>query len=328
MPLYRIGANTYAVQRFFGSVSTGAVNTAGFNDNSFYTAPLTTAPQRWAMPWVMSTQLTEPLHDLSYTDTVGITDSVTKELTKGFADNVGITEAKTFARTVARTDTIGVLDPVAKDLNKAVVDTIGITKVTLQEVGALQEVSNSVGLTDVVTRDLNKGFANNVGLLDPVAKDRNEAYVDGLGITDPVAKALTKAFVDNVGITETTARARGKASPAVDVLGITDSVVKDLTKGFTNNVGVTDPIAKARTKEFADSVGIRREVLVAEVDALQIQGDVTHRCRYYGTQQGESSSTVSASPSPYQVVRGLRTAFTENISIIDADRSQLPRHRR
>lgn len=190
-------------------------------------------------------------YNIDVTDSVGITDTLAKSITKGSTDNVGITDtlAKSFSK--GKSDNVGVTDTFSKSFSKTFSDTIS--------------------LGDTFGKSFAKEFADFLTNTDSVvmSKVKLVSPVDPLDITDIYAKTVGKSKTETAGVTDSVAVSQNEGKE--DSMGVTDSFVMQRIRQIpglaADAVSVTYTFAKTLVKGFADAVGI--------TDLLSITGGST-----------------------------------------------------
>ncbi len=117
--------------------------------------------------------------NVSNTDALGMTDVVSKNITKIMADVLGLIDSMSVARSKDLTDLVGLVDSRNLTRSKGLSDLIGLSDAVTRNVGFAQNLADLLGLTDSATRN-----ANTI-----------RSRVDQLGLTDSVTKGIVELLI-------------------------------------------------------------------------------------------------------------------------------------
>ncbi len=117
--------------------------------------------------------------NVSNTDALGMTDVVSKNITKIMADVLGLIDSMSVARSKDLTDLVGLVDSRNLTRSKGLSDLIGLSDAVTRNVGFAQNLADLLGLTDSATRN-----ANTV-----------RSRIDQLGLTDSVTKGIVELLI-------------------------------------------------------------------------------------------------------------------------------------
>lgn len=247
------------------------------------------------------------------TDDSGLTDTSTSSVGRGLGDPMdssGLTDIQIVS--VGRglsdpLDSAGLADTNRFDQGKATIDNSGLTDSVVIVHGIFIAQTDSTGLTDTATEQLNAGGSSftagetaSAGLTDTTAFDQSKPTTDSAGLTDSatLAGAYNRVTVDDSGLTDTSVISKGANSVSVDSSGLTDSALLSsaFSRAITDPSGLTDPVVfvVGRGASQTDVVGLTDSVVFVMSRAITIMdiagmtettvivdsGSVTYRVKF------------------------------------------------
>jgi hypothetical protein len=216
-----------------GEIDTDSSGGTGLWYKSGDNIPCTSQTFAWIADYIISlygTGASVTAWAKSLSDTVAISDSISKGIGVAKADSVAI--ADSFARVVefnrSLSDTVAIADVISKAIEVPLADAVAITEAALvKDIG--KPLSDQVAITDVFTRVVSflRLFSDTVTIADSITKAVSKSLSDTLSITDALAKDMSIALDDQVAITDAISKAFG--------LTLTDSVaIADLIRVIRN----------------------------------------------------------------------------------------------
>jgi hypothetical protein len=222
--------------------------------------------------------------DRAITDLVGVADAIAAQVTRDYTDPVGVTDsaAPVAAYVRAVTDTTGIVDSVTVDLTASgavsTTDQVGITDSAATAFDTSRAVTDPVGVTDSVTAALFTAVSVSdlVGIVDSVTVTKDRQVSDIVGVTDTVALTATRSQTDPVSILDSVTAELFTAAAANDLVGISDTaaVVADYTRTVTDLVGVADTTTLDTSRAVADLVGVTDTVAAQIILTVTISDTV------------------------------------------------------
>jgi hypothetical protein len=213
---------------------------------------------------------TANLLSLELTDSVGISDALTKGAGKGLADGVSVSDgvAKSTARPVD--DSVAIADTVAKAPGKRLADQVGVADVLAK--GTAKAAADEVPIADQVVKQSAKGLADQVEISDTFSKKIGRQLADAFGIADALVRRVGKAAADVVGISDLLESKLFKRSPDVE-LPTTASLVGAHARltllDATVGVAVIGTASSVAVEPYAATVELVASATAADVDPLQ-----------------------------------------------------------
>ena len=203
-------------------------------------------------------------------DDLGITDDLSRGFNRLITDDLGITDdmLRAWAAQKIIADDLGITDSTAKDITKPLVDGIGITDFKTDGVG--KNVADDIGITDDMLRvwEILRVISDTLGLTDLISTGEINNYItniaDSIGITDDIntVMAFIRSVSDSVGISDSLSRGFGRS--VTETIGITDTQTKDIQKSIAEDLALTDAISRifAKLLTINDDIGMSDSVSV------------------------------------------------------------------
>ena len=177
----------------------------------------------------------------SLSDTVAIADSIKKGIGVKRADNVAL--ADSFGRQVdfvrTPTDTVAIADVISKAIEIPLGDAVAITEAAL-------------------VKDIGKGLADQVVITDSFTRVVNflRDLSDTVDITDSVSKAVSIPLSDVVAIADAISKEPGLV--LADQVTIADAISKQFGLTLADSVAIADVIIKLRNMVSVRTLGFGR----------------------------------------------------------------------
>lgn len=167
-----------------------------------------------AMGAIVIRAATGTLFTLELTDSVAISDSISKGVGKAQADAVGISDtiAKLTSRPLA--DSVAIADAIAKKPGKAIADQVDIADQVTKATG--KAAADSVPISDALGKQVGKQLADSVPISDSIAKRVGRTLTDAVAIADAIARRVGKAIADALGISDLLEPKVPKAPTSID----------------------------------------------------------------------------------------------------------------
>lgn len=215
----------------------------------------------------------------TYVDGVNLTDSVAsvKSTDVSFTDSVGVTDSRTVAIDVSATDSLGVTDTQVHDVTLSRSDDANISDTyAVTGTGSLS-ASDNIGVTDSfqLVSDTVVTFTDNVTITDSVGLDRVAFATDSVGVTDSRALDVTLSRADSVGLTDSlTSEISGGTSYGEDV-NVTDSSATTVTADRFSSLGLTDSVTTqlGLATSASDTVDVTDAATTHRLSQLSLESD-------------------------------------------------------
>lgn len=216
----------------------------------------------------------------SLTDTVVLSDAISKGPNKSTADIVSLSDivAKDSGKSLG--DSITVSDSVtARDIIRGLVDSfalddlfsrIWVTSAAFAELinlaetvakGTMKYAQDSINITDPgIVAGLDYTYSSaDFSLSDVVTKSPSKSLAELIGLVEAIAKGAAKYVLDNVSITEFFDAQRGAGGFTLnvdDTIVLAESFLKAVGKALGDAVDVSDTITRATGKFIADTISL------------------------------------------------------------------------
>jgi hypothetical protein len=218
------------------------------------------------LAYIDAVSINDRLATDTYTDGSGLTDSSTRGfiLSRTFDDNTALTDNIAQSEQYSRTDSTGLTDTavISVTRNVAFTDSTGLTDNSGQVNGpAGPEVNDITGLTDTVTKSVQKNPTDDAGLDDDTAivSTFNRSITDVVGLADGFTTATTygRTVQDVAGLTDGATASSTFSRAASDVAGLSDQATRELRRSVDDLLGLSDDVTRVLHKTVDDSVGLR-----------------------------------------------------------------------
>jgi hypothetical protein len=154
------------------------------------------------------------------------------------------------ALTLSVSDSLTLTDSIIKDVSKPISDTITLTDAATKLFGKV--LSDSITLTDAVAKLVGKALSDSIALTDSKILTVGKVLSDTIALTDSLAKAVTKALSDTITATDSKALLTGKVLS--DSVALTDLKTFLVSKALSDSLVLTDTRALLLSKVFSDSI--------------------------------------------------------------------------
>ena len=162
--------------------------------------------------------------DKVFTETISISDSISKKVIKTFSEVITLVDSSTQLRVVSKTltETITIVDSLVKSISKV--------------------FTNTLTITDSLLKTLSKIFTETITLVETFIKAQGKILLETVTITDSLVKAVSKVFTNTVSIADSLLKSIGRTFS--DTLTITDSKIVGYIKTFTETIKIKDTLRK------------------------------------------------------------------------------------
>ncbi|QUC64508.1 hypothetical protein NsoK4_08815 [Nitrosopumilus sp. K4] len=181
----------------------------------------------------------------SASDTISLTDSITRDV------------LKTFTRSTS--DTISLTDSIARDVLKTFTrstsDTVSLSDTISASIVADRSTSDTISLTDSIARDVLKTFtrstSDTVSLSDTISASiqSSRSTSDTISLTDSIARDVLKTFTrstsDTVSLSDTISASIQSSRSTSDTVSLSDTISASIqsSRSTSDTVSLSDTIS-------------------------------------------------------------------------------------
>ena len=211
---------------------------------------------------------TGSLYEEEYTETIVIVDTAIKIPGKTLSDAVTIVDTKIFASARTLIDTIVIVDVLtaSKVAVQDLLESIAITDTLQRVIGAVR--TETIVIVDSVLRVSARTLSEVITIVDTVLRTSARTLTDTVTIVDTVLKTGGKVLSDSVTVVDTFIRS--SARTLSESVPITDTVVRAYGAIKTEVVTIADTVLRTSSRIFSEAVTIIDEMVTA-VFVLYIQ---------------------------------------------------------
>lgn len=204
----------------------------------------------------------------SFSDSVAISDSISKAFGAVQSDSVALTDTIIKASYIAKAESVSIADSLAKVVGLAQTDAVAITDSPVKAVGMVR--SDAVTIADSISKAVLIAKTDTVAIADSFSRVVNyvRALSDTVTITDAFSRVVdyVRSLSDSVAITDSFSRAVAYVRALGDSLAIADSVSKAISVVKSDAVAITDTLRRYYC-EWVDSPG---RVPASTIDSTRI----------------------------------------------------------
>lgn len=192
-----------------------------------------------------------------FTETEASTDTLTRKPGKNLAETITNTDTVNKAVTkTALTETASLTDSLAKRLSRMASESFSLSDTFTTIRTYVRQLSEAVGLTDVLTRLTSKIQSESVTLTDTHRKSSAKTQSEAVTLSDTIAKQAAKPLSESVSLSDTLLRIGKKvlseAVTAVDTF--TSSFLgRTFYQVISETVSLADTLQKRTAKVFSES---------------------------------------------------------------------------
>lgn len=180
-------------------------------------------------------------HNINQTDSVGVTDALTKTVTKIITESTGITDSLVKNSTKVFSESVNVTDSMGKQYLKDFADFLESTDSVVTTKASIITPSENMNISDIFTETQTKGPTDNVNLADTFAETQSKSKSDNVGITDAVAVTQGQGNTDSMGVSDSFIISLFKAIPGLqETFNVVTTFAKSVIKGFSDPVNISE----------------------------------------------------------------------------------------
>lgn len=198
-----------------------------------------------------------------YDPALDLTDTVTNQvqLARSYTETLGLADSVTVSETKQLPEVVGLADTASKD--------------------TARELADTAALSDTFSRQVNyqRTFTETAGLLDSLSQGNSETFLNGVALTDTLTLQSDRyrTFTETATLADTIQKATGRT--ATELLTLTDSRgVSSLARTHSEQVTLTDQASKHSARSIneiaylTDSLDV--SIGAAKVESLALTDSV------------------------------------------------------
>jgi len=179
-------------------------------------------------------------------ESLGLLDSYSRiwSVHRTYSENLGLADKVQKSPSTVKSELLGLSDVVQKSSSILKLELLGLSDFYSRTWTAYRTYTESLGLSDKVSKTTTVPLSETLGLFDTVIKSSFITKVERLGLADFTTKGISVAKTERLGLSDVMRKAPGKTFS--EALGLKDTYSRVFTihRTFTEPLGLKDTVSK------------------------------------------------------------------------------------
>jgi len=191
-------------------------------------------------------------------ESLGLFDSYSRlwSVHRTYSENLGLADKVQKASSTVKTELLGLKDFTVKDVSAVKSERLGLFDAYFRTWTAYRAFTETLGLSDTVSKLTSVPLTEHLALLDAIAKSPFTTRTEALGLKDYVAKEASSVKSESLGLADTVGKETSRTF--AEALGLSDIFTRTWTiqRALGESLGLKDALQKTPSTLKTEMLGL------------------------------------------------------------------------